>query len=175
MALVLLPLLTVAYAATVPFPQLRLPPAEVDSMQAHEAGSGTSGVAGIRTTVVAGEPSMPGPYTIRLTIPPNTRIQAHTHRDNRSAIVVAGVWYFGYATQRGTCLKQASIPAAGSRRCVESMSILSDQIARKASYQNDSDRPKPVLRLYEIAARKQTIRAQRKMGGSSFMAESGRL
>jgi len=96
MALVLLPLLTVAYAATVPFPQLRLPPAEVDAMPAHEAGSGTSGVAGIRTTVVAGEPSMPGPYTIRLTIPPNTRIQAHTHRDNRSAVVVAGVWYFGY-------------------------------------------------------------------------------
>ena len=96
MALVLLPLLTVAYAATVPFPQLRLPPAEVDAMQAHEAGSGTSGVSGIRTTVVAGEPSMPGPYTIRLTIPPNTRIQAHTHRDNRSAVVVAGVWYFGY-------------------------------------------------------------------------------
>ena len=95
-ALALLPLLTVAYAATVPFPQLRLPAPEVDAMQAHEAGSGTSGVAGIRTTIVAGEPSLPGPYTIRLTIPPNTRIQAHTHRDNRSAVVVAGVWYFGY-------------------------------------------------------------------------------
>jgi quercetin dioxygenase-like cupin family protein len=92
----LLSLLTVAYAATVSFPQLRLPPAEVDAMQAHEAGSGTSGVPGIRTTVVAGEPSLPGPYTIRLTIPPHTRIQAHTHRDNRSAVVVAGVWYFGY-------------------------------------------------------------------------------
>jgi uncharacterized RmlC-like cupin family protein len=91
-----LPLLTVAYAATVPFAQLRLSPADIDAMQAHEAGAGTSGVAGIRTTVVAGEPSMPGPYTIRLTIPLNTRIQAHTHRDNRSAIVVAGVWYFGY-------------------------------------------------------------------------------
>jgi uncharacterized RmlC-like cupin family protein len=95
-ASVLLPLLTVAYAATAPFALLRLSPADVDAMRAHEAGSGTSGVAGIRTTVVAGEPSMPGPYTIRLTIPPNTRIQAHTHRDNRSAVVVAGVWYFGY-------------------------------------------------------------------------------
>jgi uncharacterized RmlC-like cupin family protein len=95
-ALVYLPLVTAAYAATVSFSQLRLPPAEVDALPAHEAGSGTSGVAGIRTTVVAGEPSGPGPYTIRLTIPPNTRIQAHTHRDNRSAVVVAGVWYFGY-------------------------------------------------------------------------------
>lgn len=36
MALVLLPPLTVAYAATVQFLQLRLPPAEVDAMQAHE-------------------------------------------------------------------------------------------------------------------------------------------
>jgi uncharacterized RmlC-like cupin family protein len=96
LALVALPVLTVAYATTVPFHQLRLLPAQIDAMQAHEAGSGTSGVAGIRTTVIAGEPSMPGPYTIRLTIPPNTRIQAHTHRDNRSAVVVAGVWYFGY-------------------------------------------------------------------------------
>jgi uncharacterized RmlC-like cupin family protein len=95
-AFVLLPLLTVATAATVSFPELRLAPARVDALPAHEAGSGTSGVAGIRTTVVAGEPSMPGPYTIRLSIPPNTRIQAHTHGDNRSAVVVAGVWYFGY-------------------------------------------------------------------------------
>jgi hypothetical protein len=37
MALVLLPLLTVAYAATLKFLRLRLPPAEVDAMQAHEA------------------------------------------------------------------------------------------------------------------------------------------
>jgi len=109
-ALALLPLLTVAYAATVPFPQLRLPAAEVDTMQAHEAGSGTSGVAGIRTTIVAGEPSLPGPYTIRLTIPPNTRIQAHTHRDNRSAVVVAGVWYFGYGTVAKTEAERA-LPA----------------------------------------------------------------
>jgi quercetin dioxygenase-like cupin family protein len=54
------------------------------------------GGAGIRTTVVAGDPAQAGPYTIRLSIPPNTRIQAHTHRDNRSAVVMAGGWYFGY-------------------------------------------------------------------------------
>jgi hypothetical protein len=77
-ALVLLPLLAVAYAATVPFRQLRLPPAEVDAMQAHDAGSGTSGVAGIRTTIVAGDPSIPGPYTIHLTIPPNTQGESVT-------------------------------------------------------------------------------------------------
>lgn len=97
-AMVILPLLTVAYATSGSFPELRLTPTDVDAMPTHEAGSGTSGVAGIRTTVVAGDPSMAGPYTIRLSIPPDTRIQAHTHRDNRSAIVVSGVWYFGYGS-----------------------------------------------------------------------------
>jgi hypothetical protein len=76
--------------------QVRVTPAEVDAMQAHEAGAGTSGVPGIRTTVVAGDPAQEGPYTIRLSVPANTRIQAHTHRDSRSAVVVAGTWYFGY-------------------------------------------------------------------------------
>lgn len=86
----------VAYATPVSSPQLRLAPGEVDALPAHDSGAGTSGVAGIRTTVVAGDPTRSGPYTIRLSIPANTRIQAHTHRDNRTAVVVAGVWYFGY-------------------------------------------------------------------------------
>jgi quercetin dioxygenase-like cupin family protein len=93
--LILVPLLAVALAQAVGPPELRLSAADVDAMGAHEAGSGTSGVAGIRTTVVAGDPTRRGPYHIRLTIPPGTRIQAHTHRDNRSAVVVAGVRYFG--------------------------------------------------------------------------------
>lgn len=91
-------LFAVAYAASVSSPQLRLTPEEIDTMQAHDSGAGTSGVAGIRTTVVMGDPSRAGPYTIRLSIPPNTKIQAHTHRDNRTAVVVGGVWYFGYGS-----------------------------------------------------------------------------
>jgi quercetin dioxygenase-like cupin family protein len=53
---------------------------------------------------------MPGPYTIRLSIPANTRIQAHTHRDNRSAVVVAGVWYFGYGRVTDAATEKA-LPA----------------------------------------------------------------
>jgi quercetin dioxygenase-like cupin family protein len=94
-ALVFASLVTVGYSAP-PSLQIRLNPTEVDAMPAHDAGTGTSGVAGIRTTVIAGNPAHPGPYTIRLMIPPNTRIRAHTHRDNRTAVVVAGTWYFGY-------------------------------------------------------------------------------
>jgi quercetin dioxygenase-like cupin family protein len=89
-------LCAVAFAAPLSSPQIRVTPEEVDAIPAHDSGAGTSGVAGIRTTVVAGDPTKAGPYTIRLSIPANTKIQAHTHRDNRTAVVVAGVWYFGY-------------------------------------------------------------------------------
>jgi len=100
----------IAYAAPASSPQLRVTPDEVDAMQAHESGAGTSGVAGIRTTVVAGDPTKPGPYTIRLSIPANTKIQAHTHRDSRTAVVVAGVWYFGYGALAGAAAEKA-LPA----------------------------------------------------------------
>jgi len=79
-------------------------------MPAHDSGAGTSGVAGIRTTVVAGDPTQAGPYTIRLSIPANTTIQAHTHRDNRVAIVMSGVWYFGYGPV-GSATKEKALPA----------------------------------------------------------------
>jgi quercetin dioxygenase-like cupin family protein len=98
------------HAAPVSSPQIRVTPGEVDSMQAHDAEAGTSGVRGIRTTVVAGDPSQPGSYTIRLSIPANTRIQAHTHRDNRTAVVVAGTWYFGYGNVAAAAAEKA-LPA----------------------------------------------------------------
>lgn len=89
-------LFTAMSLAGTPLGEIRLTPGEVDAMQAHEAGAGTSGLAGIRTTVIVGDPTQPGPYTIRLSVPANMRIQAHTHRDNRTAVVVSGTWYFGY-------------------------------------------------------------------------------
>jgi len=88
-------LFTVAYAAPLLSPQLRLTPSEVDSMPAHDSGAGTSGVAGIRTTVMSGDPTQDGPYTIRLS------------RDDRTAIVISGVWYFGYGPVAGTEAEKA--------------------------------------------------------------------
>ena len=103
-------LFTTAYATPLPSPQVRLTPSEIDSIAAHEAGAGTSGVAGIRTTVIAGDPTRDGPYTIRLSVPANTRIQAHSHRDDRTAIVISGVWYFGYGPVAGAAAEKA-LPA----------------------------------------------------------------
>jgi quercetin dioxygenase-like cupin family protein len=106
-------LVTAAYAAPLlSAAQLRLTPSEIDSMRAHDSGAGTSGVAGIRTTVIAGDPTRDGPYTIRLSVPANTKIQAHTHRDDRTAIVVSGVWYFGYGPVAGAAAEKALPPGS---------------------------------------------------------------
>lgn len=87
---------TSANAAAAPKSQLRLNPTEINSLSTGHAGAGTSGVAGIQTTILFGDPARPGPYTISLRVPAHTVIAAHTHRDNRSAVVVSGTWWFGY-------------------------------------------------------------------------------
>jgi len=76
--------------------QRRMTPDEISKLEAMDAGPGTSGMAGIRTTVLSGDPTQPGLYTIRLFVPANLRIQAHVHRDQRSAVVVSGHWSIGY-------------------------------------------------------------------------------
>jgi hypothetical protein len=50
----------------------------------------------VSTKVLAGDPSKPGFYTIILSVPANTTIPAHSHRDDRMATVVMGTWQFGY-------------------------------------------------------------------------------
>ena len=59
-------------------------------------GTGTSGVAGIQTVVLKGDPSRPGLYVLALRAPANMTIQAHSHKDDRVATVLKGTWYFGY-------------------------------------------------------------------------------
>jgi len=77
----------------------RLTPTEITALLNTGPGTGTSGVSGIRTTVLSGDPSREGLYTIRLSVPANARIAAHKHRDDRVATVISGVWYFGYGSR----------------------------------------------------------------------------
>jgi len=79
-------------------PQARLTAAEVDALARERGGAGTSGLAGVQTTVLSGDPNAPGPYAFEIRVPPRTRIAAHTHRDNRTALVVSGEWHFGYGS-----------------------------------------------------------------------------
>jgi pimeloyl-ACP methyl ester carboxylesterase len=78
--------------------QMRLTAPEIAALPTAAGGSGTSGLAAVSTTVLFGDPAKPGLYSIELKVAPETVIQAHAHRDTRSALVVSGLWHFGYGT-----------------------------------------------------------------------------
>lgn len=61
-----------------------------------ETKIGSSGLAGVHTKVLFGDPAKPGFYTILLFVDKHTTIQAHSHRDDRMAAVVSGQWQIGY-------------------------------------------------------------------------------
>jgi uncharacterized RmlC-like cupin family protein len=69
---------------------------EFKFLQQGNPGTGSSGVGGIETVVLKGEPNESGVYTIMLRVPAHTQIAAHSHRDDRVATVVSGTWHIGY-------------------------------------------------------------------------------
>lgn len=97
-----LALLWVAVPALAKGVRLQLASDAVARLPIVASGPGTSGIA---TRMLHGNPAGTGPYTTAITVPPNTHIAAHSHREDRSAIVVSGAWHFGYgavATDAGT-------------------------------------------------------------------------
>jgi pimeloyl-ACP methyl ester carboxylesterase/uncharacterized RmlC-like cupin family protein len=77
----------------------RLTPAEYKFPQQGNPGTGSSGMAGIQTVVLKGDPDQAGVYTIMLRVPAHTKIAAHSHRDDRVATVISGTWHFGYGNK----------------------------------------------------------------------------
>jgi len=90
----------------------RLTPKEIEALPTESAGAGTSGLPAVTTRVLFGDPTKSGLYTIELRVAPNTVIQAHTHRDTRTAVVVNGLWYFGYGPKNEQALVKALPPGA---------------------------------------------------------------
>lgn len=77
-------------------PQERFSPADFKFPGKGNPGTGSSGISGIQTVVLKGDPDRAGVYTIMLRVPAHTQIQAHSHRDDRVATVVSGTWHIGY-------------------------------------------------------------------------------
>jgi pimeloyl-ACP methyl ester carboxylesterase/quercetin dioxygenase-like cupin family protein len=77
-------------------PEERLTLAEYRFPAQGNPGTGSSGIAGIQTVVLKGDPDQAGVYTIMLRVPAHTRIAAHSHRDDRVATVISGTWRIGY-------------------------------------------------------------------------------
>ena len=84
-----------AVLADEPVAQLRLTAAEV----AAQAAAAPANPNGPQMTVLVGDPAKAGLYTVRVAIPAHTQVKPHTHRDNRSIVVLSGTWQMGYGTQ----------------------------------------------------------------------------
>jgi pimeloyl-ACP methyl ester carboxylesterase/quercetin dioxygenase-like cupin family protein len=69
---------------------------DVAALKPGNGRAGSSEVEGVKMIVLSGDPSKPGPYAIELRVPAHTKIASHSHRDDRSALVVSGEWHFGY-------------------------------------------------------------------------------
>jgi len=52
-----------------------------------------------RLAVVVGEPTKPGPYTIRVKVPSGVKLMPHKHPEDRVYTVISGVFYIGVGDQ----------------------------------------------------------------------------
>lgn len=48
-----------------------------------------------RLAILVGDPSKDGPYLLRVKLPAGTRMQPHTHPEDRIYTVISGVFYIG--------------------------------------------------------------------------------
>ena len=50
---------------------------------------------GLKTVVLYGDPSKPGPYAVRNRFPPGVMSRPHSHSTDRFVVVVSGTWWVG--------------------------------------------------------------------------------
>lgn len=60
------------------------------------SAQGGLAMAGMEQVNLVGNPSEPGPYTLRLKFPAGYKLAPHVHPDNREVTILSGTWYTGY-------------------------------------------------------------------------------
>jgi quercetin dioxygenase-like cupin family protein len=65
-----------------------------------------------RLAVVVGEPTKPGPYTIRVKVPSGVKLMPHKHPEDRVYTVISGVFYIGVGDQFDADKLQAYAPGS---------------------------------------------------------------
>jgi ChrR-like protein with cupin domain len=66
----------------------------------------------VRLAVVVGDPSKPGPYTIRVRSPHGAKLMPHKHPEDRVYTVISGVFYIGMGDQFDASKLEAYPPGA---------------------------------------------------------------
>jgi uncharacterized RmlC-like cupin family protein len=66
----------------------------------------------VRLAVIAGQPSEPGPYTIRVKVPGGVKLMPHRHSEDRIYTVISGVFYVGVGEEFDADKLEAYPPGA---------------------------------------------------------------
>ena len=66
----------------------------------------------VRLAVVVGQPSEPGPYTIRVKAPRGAKLMPHKHPEDRVYTVISGVFYIGLGDEFDASKLEAYPPGA---------------------------------------------------------------
>ena len=66
----------------------------------------------VRLAVVVGQPSEPGPYTIRVKTPHGGKLMPHKHPEDRVYTVISGVFYIGLGDEFDSSKLEAYPPGA---------------------------------------------------------------
>ena len=82
------------------------------------SAQGGLALPGLEQTTLIGDPSKPGPYTIRLTFSAGFKVAPHTHPDSREVTILSGTWYTCYG-------EKPKLPV--SRSCLRGAFIQSPQ------------------------------------------------
>jgi len=76
--------------------QTKLQPMALTPSEMKWESQGGLALNGIEQANLVGDPSKPGPYTIRLKFPAGYKLAPHTHPDYREVTILSGTWYTGY-------------------------------------------------------------------------------
>ncbi len=85
-------------------------PVALTADQMKWSSQGALAAAGLEQVNLVGDPSKPGPYTIRLKFPAGYKLAPHSHPDPREVTILSGTWYTGYGEQADPSLLKA-LPA----------------------------------------------------------------
>jgi hypothetical protein len=66
----------------------------------------------VRLAVIVGDPSVPGPYTIRVKVPHGVKLMPHRHPEDRVYTVLFGIFYIGLGDQFDADKLQAYPPGS---------------------------------------------------------------
>lgn len=77
----------------------KLEPRAVTPSEMRWSAQGGLALPGMEQTNLVGNPSNPGPYTLRLKFPAGYKLAPHTHPDDREVTILSGTWYLGYGEQ----------------------------------------------------------------------------